>query len=111
MDKITFSDWKKLQLQVGKIIKVDRVPKTDKLYRLQVDIGKQKPIQIITGLVPYYTDKELINKKIIVLVNLMPAKFAGILSEGMLLCAEKKDASQCVLLTVDKDIAVGTNIT
>lgn len=81
-----------------------------KLYKLQVDIGYEKPIQIVTSLVPYYTEEGLKNQKIIVLVNLKPAKFVGETSEGMLLCAEKENGSECVLLTVQKDIDVGTPI-
>ena len=111
MDQITFDDWKKLQMKVGQIAKVERVPKTDKLYRLQVNIGGEKLIQIITSLVPYYTEEELQGKKIIVLVNLVPAKFAGEVSEGMLLCAENEETNKCVLLTVEKDIEPGTIIT
>ena len=111
MNQITFDEWKKLVMKVGKIIKVERIPKTDKLYKLQVDIGGDKPIQIVTGLVPFYKEDELQDKKIVVLVNLEPAKFAGEVSEGMLLCAEKEDGTKCVLLTVDKDIEPGTTIT
>lgn len=111
MNAITFDYWKKLEMKVGKIVKVERVPKTDKLYKLQVDVGTEKPIQIVTGLVPYYKEEELQDKKIIVLVNLEPAKFAGELSEGMLLCAENEAADKCVLLTVEKDMEAGTPVT
>lgn len=107
----SFDDWKKLDLRVGKVLKAERVPRTEKLYKLQVDIGPGKHIEIVTSLVPYYKENEILGKKIIVLVNLKPAKFAGELSEGMLLCAEKEDGSRCVLLTVDKDIEAGTKIT
>ena len=110
MDQINFKDWKKLKMQVGQILEVTRVPKTDKLYKIQVDLGDKK-IQIVSSLVPYYTEEELLNKKIVVLVNLKPKKFAGELSEGMLICAEKEDESECVLLTIEKDIDIGTRIT
>ncbi len=110
MEQVSFDEWKELKLKVGKILEVQRIPKTEKLYRLQVDIG-EKTIQIITSLVPYYTEEELKGQKIIVLVNLKPTKFAGEISEGMLLCAEKEDGSECVLLTVQKDIDVGTQVT
>ncbi len=110
MEQIDFEEWKKLKMKVGKIVKVERIPKTEKLYKLQVDIG-EKNIQIITSLVPYYSEDELMDQKIIVLTNLKPKKFAGEISEGMLLCAEKEDRSECVLLTVQKDIEVGTQIT
>ncbi len=59
MERIDFEDWKKLQLVVGKISEVQRVPKMDKLYRLQVDVGMDKPMQLVTGLVPYYSEEEL----------------------------------------------------
>ena len=111
MNTISFDEWKKLEMKVGKILKVERVPKTDKLYKLQVDIDEEKPRQIITGLVPYYSEEELKDRKIIVLTNLEPAKFKREVSEGMLLCAESDDGSKCILLTVEKDIEAGTLIT
>jgi tRNA-binding protein len=111
MDKISFEEWKKVEMKVGKILEVEKVLNADKLYKLQVDVGGEKPIQIVTGLVPFYTEEELKNKKIIVLVNLEPAKFKGEVSEGMLLCAENDESGKCVLLTVEKDIDLGTSIT
>lgn len=111
MDKISFEEWKKVEMKVGKILKVERVPDTDKLYKLQVDVGEEKQRQIITGLVPYYNSDELKDKKIIVLSNLEPAKFKGEISEGMLLCAEDEKEDKCVLLTIEKDIKIGTHIT
>ena len=111
MDQISFNEWKKLEIRVGKILKVERVPKTDKLYKLQVDIGKEKPIQIVTGLVPHYQEEELQDRKIIVLVNLEAAKFAGEISEGMLLCAVDEENDKCILLSVEKDTEAGTIVT
>ncbi len=110
MQEIEYSDFKKLRMKVGKIVLVERIPKTDKLYKLQVDIGS-KQIQIVSSLVPYYKEEELINKKIVVLINLKPTKFAGEISEGMLLCAEKEDESECVLLTTEREIEQGVQIT
>lgn len=111
MEKITFDQWKQIQMKVGKILQVERVTKTDKLYKLRVDIGDQKSIQIVTGLVPYYTPEELQDLTIVVLTNLEPRKFAGEVSEGMLLCAENEENNECVLLTVQKNVAPGTPIT
>ena len=108
--KIIIDDFKKVDMRVGKILSVEKIPNRDKLYKLQVDIGEEKPRQIITGLVPYYSTDELLGKQIIVLANLKPAKFAGEISEGMLLAAESEDHSKCVILTVDKEIEVGTKI-
>ena len=108
---IEYSDFTKLDMRVVTIREVERVPKTDQLYKLQVDIGREKPIQIVTSLVQYYSDEELLNKRIIVLINLKPTKFRGELSDGMLLAAETEDESQCVLLTTLSEIADGTPIT
>ena len=111
MDQISFDEWKKMEMKIGKILDVQRVPRTEKLYRLQVDIGDDKPVQIVSSLVPYYTEEELKGRKIVVLVNLKPTKFGGEMSNGMLLCAEKEDGSECVLLGVQEDIDVGTEVT
>lgn len=111
MDKIKFDEWKKIEMKVGKILTVERVPETDKLYKLQVDIGEEKPRQVVTGLVPYYSEQELLDRKIIVLSNLEPAKFMGELSEAMLLAATNKEEGKVVILTPEKDIKVGTLIT
>lgn len=111
MEQIEYSDFKKLEMRVEKIIKVERVPRTEKLYKLQVDVGSEQTRQIVTSLVPYYKEEELLNQKIVVLTNLKPTKFAGELSEGMLLCAEKEDGTECVLLTTEKEIDTGTRIT
>jgi tRNA-binding protein len=111
MDNITYDDWKKLALRVGRVLEVERVPKTDKLYRLRVDVGFEKPIQIVTSLAPYYTEAELQDRSIVVLVNLKPAKFGGHVSEGMLLCAETEEGSTCVLLGPQGSVPAGTMIT
>ncbi|OGK24139.1 methionine--tRNA ligase subunit beta [Candidatus Roizmanbacteria bacterium RIFCSPLOWO2_01_FULL_37_12] len=111
MDKIKFEDWKKVEIKVGQIKSIERVPDTDKLYKLQVDIGEEKTRQVITGLVPYYSEEELKNKKIIVVTNLEPAKFKGEDSQAMLLAATNKEKGKVVILTVEKDVEVGTLIT
>ena len=111
METISFDEWKKLKMKVGKIIEIERVPKTNKLYKLQVDIGSEKPVQIVTSLVPYYSEEELKGQTIVVLINLEPTKFAGEISEAMLLCAEKEDGSKCILLTTQKETEPGTPVT
>jgi tRNA-binding protein len=110
MAEIDFSCWKALELVTGKIISCERVPKTEKLYRLGVDIGEKK-IQIITSLVPHYSSEELTGKSIVVLKNLKAAKFGGEVSEGMLICAESEDGKTCVLLSPEKEVPAGTRIT
>jgi len=109
-NKITIDDFIKIDMRVGKVISVEKIPNRDKLYKLQVDIGEEIPRQIITGLVPYYSQEELLGKYVVILSNLEPAKFAGEISDGMILAAESEDHSKCVVLTVDKKIEVGTKI-
>jgi methionyl-tRNA synthetase len=104
---ISIKDFEKLELKVGEIISVDDVPKADKLYKLEVDIGG-KQITLIAGIKKNYEKDELIGKKIIVLTNLEPAMIKGIRSEGMLLAAVKND--DVSLLTVDKDIPIGSDV-
>ncbi|MBU7025602.1 MAG: methionine--tRNA ligase subunit beta [Theionarchaea archaeon] len=105
---IAFSDFEKLDMRVGKLIKVEDVPKTKKLYKIQVDI-KDRQIQTVSSLKDYYTKEELEGKLIVVLINLKPTTFYGEKSEGMLLCAEHGD--KCVLLTPEKSIELGAHIT
>jgi methionyl-tRNA synthetase len=95
-------------MRVGKIVKVEDVPRTKNLYKMKVDL-KGEQIQIVSSLKDYYKKEELEGKLIIVLTNLRPATFCGEESEGMLLCAEQGD--QCVLLTPEKYIEPGAPIT
>jgi len=109
MSKVSFSDFKRLDMRVGTIIKAEHVPRTSKLYKVQVDLGEIGVKQTISGLVGYYTPEELVNKRIIFLANLEPAKFSGETSEGMLLAAEKDD--KIALLTTDHEIKNGAKVT
>ncbi len=111
MAQITYDQWKELKMRVGKVVKVERIPKTEKLYKLQVDIGGQKQVQIVSSLVPYYEEEEILGKQIVVLVNLEPATFGGEVSEGMLLCAETEDADKCVILRPEREMPTGTPVT
>lgn len=103
--EISIEDFRKVELVVGKILEVNEVPNSNKLYKLTVDIGEKK-ITLLSGIKKYYKKEELLNKKIIVLKNIMPAKMAGLISEGMLLAAEDKNGNLS-LLTVDRDIQEG----
>ncbi len=105
---ITISDFKKLDMRVGRIVEVTRVPRTERLYKIKVDLGTEVR-QTISSLVGYYTPEELLGKKVIFLANLKPAKFSGEISEGMLLAAEIDD--KLALLTVDRDIPEGAKVT
>ena len=106
--EITFEDFGKLQFQVGKIIKCEEVKKSKKLLCSQVKIGSQVK-QIVSGIKAYYKPEDMVGKKVMVLVNLKPAKLAGVLSEGMLLCAEN-DKGELALVTPDKDMPAGAEI-
>jgi len=111
MTQITYEDFKKLEMRVGQITEIERVKDSDKLYKMQVDVGKEKPVQIVASIVDFYTLEELKDKKIIVLVNLEPANFRGEVSEGMLLCAETKNEEEVVLLAPEKEIENGAVVT
>ncbi|MSC82964.1 methionine--tRNA ligase [Eubacterium sp. am_0171] len=106
--EITFEDFGKMQFQVGEIIACEEVKKSKKLLCSQVKVGSQVK-QIVSGIKAYYKPEEMVGKKVMVLVNLKPAKLAGVLSEGMLLCAE--DADGCLaLMTPEKDMPAGAEI-
>jgi methionyl-tRNA synthetase len=107
-DEISFKEFKKLKIRVGTIIEIEKVSGSDKLYKMQVDMGDETR-QIVTGLVDYYEQEELMGKVIIVVINLKPAKIFGQWSYGMLLAAEKDN--DLALLTVDREISNGANIT
>ena len=106
--EITFDDWMKMQFQVGEIIACEEVPKSKKLLCSQVKIGSQVK-QIVSGIKGHYSAEEMVGKKVMVLVNLKPAKLAGVLSEGMLLCAEDAEGN-LALMTPEKEMPAGAEI-
>ena len=106
--EITFEDFEKMQFQVGEIIACEEVKKSRKLLCSQVKIGSQVK-QIVSGIKAHYTPEEMVGKKVMVLVNLKPAKLAGVLSEGMLLCAEDADG-RLALMTPEKEMPAGAQI-
>ena len=106
--EITFDDFGKMQFQVGEIIACEEVKKSRKLLCSQVKIGSQVK-QIVSGIKGHYTAEEMVGKKVMVLVNLKPAKLAGILSEGMLLCAEDAEGN-LALMTPEKSMPAGAEI-
>ena len=107
-EEITFDDFEKLQFQVGEIIACEAVEKSKKLLCSQVKIGSEVK-QIVSGIRKYYTPEEMVGKKVMVLVNLKPAKLAGVLSEGMLLCAEDTEGN-LALMKPEKDMPAGSEI-
>ena len=107
-EEITYDDFMKLQFQVGEIISCEAVEKSKKLLCSQVRVGSEVK-QIVSGIRKYYTPEEMIGKKVMVLVNLKPAKLAGVLSEGMLLCAEDAEGN-LALMTPEKPMPAGAEI-
>ena len=106
--EITFEQFGALQFQVGEIIACEEVPKSRKLLCSKVKIGSQVK-QIVSGIKAHYTPEEMVGKKVMVLVNLKPAKLAGVLSEGMLLCAEDADGVLS-LMVPEKEMPAGAEI-
>lgn len=107
-EEISYDDFMKMQFQVGEIIACEEVPKSKKLLCSQVRIGSQVK-QIVSGIKAYYKPEEMVGKKVMVLVNLKPAKLAGVLSEGMILCAEDADG-KLAIVAPEKPMPSGAKI-
>ena len=105
---LTIDDFDKMQLQIGEILSCEEVPNSKKLLCSQVQVAG-KVLQIVSGIKNYYGPEDMVGKKVVVITNLKPAKLAGILSEGMLLCAEDNEGN-LALLTADKDVPAGSMI-
>ena len=106
--EIEYDDFAKLQFQVGEIIACEAVKKSKKLLCSQVKIGSQVK-QIVSGIKAWYKPDQMVGKKVMVVTNLKPAKLAGMLSEGMILCAED-DEGNLALMTPEKDIKPGSEV-
>lgn len=110
-ETIKFSDWQKLDLRTGKILKVDSVEGADKLYKLQIDLGKELGKRtLVAGLKPYYKPEQLKNKSCIIFTNLEPRTIRGIESQGMILAAVSEDESKVFLLQPESKIEEGSRV-
>ena len=107
--EITYDYFKRLDARVGTVTQVDRVPRTEKLYKILVDLGSLGVRQTLSSLVGYYSAEELVGKRIVFLCNLKPTKFSGEVSQGMLLAAEQGE--KLALLTIDRDVPNGARMT
>ena len=107
--EITFQEFKKLDARVGTVTQVEHVPRTEKLYRILVDLGPLGVRQTLSSLVGYYEPNELMGRRVVFLYNLKPTKFSGEVSQGMLLAAEQEN--KLALLTTDREIPNGAKIT
>jgi methionyl-tRNA synthetase len=97
-----------MQLQIGEVLSCEEVPNSKKLLCSQVQVSG-RVLQIVSGIKNYYSAEDMVGKKVVVITNLAPAKLAGVLSEGMLLCAED-DEGNLSLLTTEKDVPAGSMI-
>lgn len=105
---IDLDEFKKIELRTARVLSAERVPKSDKLVKLILDVGELGQRQIVAGIAKYYEPETLVGKTIIIVANLKPAKLMGVESQGMLLAA--KDGVNLRVLTVDGDIAPGATI-
>ena len=105
-DLITIDQFDEVVIKIGQIKEAEKIEKSDKLLKLQVEIGEEKPRQIVAGLAKFYSPEELIDRKVCVVANLQPAKLFGTLSEGMILATGESGA----LLTPDVKAEVGERI-
>jgi methionyl-tRNA synthetase len=106
--EVSIEDFGKLQFQVGEVVACEAVKKSKKLLCFQVKVGSRVR-QIVSGIKAHYSPEEVVGKKVMVITNLKPAKLAGLLSEGMLLCAEDAEGN-LALMTPDKDMPSGAEI-
>ncbi|MDD3994031.1 MAG: hypothetical protein PHX15_02440 [Candidatus Nanoarchaeia archaeon] len=109
IEKIQYADFTKLDLRVGEIELVEEIEGADKLYKVSINLGKEKRI-VCAGLKEYYSKDELESKRIILLYNLQPRMMRGIESNGMMLAAVTEDDKTVALLTPDKDIELGSKV-
>ena len=106
---ISFSEFKKADLRIGKVKKVEEIEGLDKLYKLEVAIGESKPRVILAGVKEFIQVGDLLGKNIVVLANLEPKEVRGILSEGMLLAAEESDGRP-ILIVPEEEVEPGTTV-
>ncbi len=107
--EIGIDEFAKVQLKVGKVIECKKVENADKLLCSQIDVGEEAPRTIVSGIAKFYSPEEMVGKSVIVVTNLKPVKLRGILSQGMVLCAEDKEGKLC-LVAPSADMAPGSEI-
>ncbi|HKO36426.1 MAG TPA: methionine--tRNA ligase subunit beta [Pyrinomonadaceae bacterium] len=107
---IDITDFAKVDLRVGEVKTAERIPKADKLLLITVDIGEEKPRQLLAGIAQYYEPETLIGRKIVVVANLKPRKMRGYESQGMLLAASVGDEGKPVLATFTEDVPNGARL-
>lgn len=108
-DTITFDDFAKIRLRVGRVLEASVHPNADKLLVLKVDLGDEQR-QIVAGLKAFYDPESLVGKNLIIVANLAPRKMRGLESQGMLLAASTPEHSEVIIVTTDADIAPGSAV-
>lgn len=109
-DLIDIDLFARVKLRTATILKVELVPKSKKLYQIQVDVGELGKRQIVSGIAPYYTPEQLVGKQIVIVANLKPAKLMGVESNGMLLAASTEGDGTLALLTPERPIVSGARV-
>jgi methionyl-tRNA synthetase len=107
-DEIVYDDFAKLELRAAKVLECEKVPKADKLLRMQLDVGDRK-MQVLSGIAQYYTPEEMVGKMVVWVANLAPRKLRGFDSYGMILCAEKPNGDYA-LLSVPEGVEPGAEV-
>lgn len=108
-EKISYSDFEKIDMRVGKILEIEDIAGADKLYKLTVDIGTEKRT-LAAGIKKFYSKEELKGKRCIILANLEPRKLRGIESNGMILASVNEDESKVILIQPEEDIELGSRV-
>jgi methionyl-tRNA synthetase len=107
---ISIDDFLKVELRVGEIKVAERIPKADKLLRFEIDLGEDKPRQILAGLAEYYDPEKLIGRKVVVVANLKPRKMRGLESQGMICAASLGEDDTPAIATFLEDVKVGARL-
>lgn len=110
MEKIEYKDFAKVQFKIGVILECQKHPNADRLLVFQVDVGEEKPRQIISSIAEFYEPMEVIGKRVVVVTNLEKAKFRGMDSDGMLVCASLENDEDVELVTITKEFPSGTRV-
>ena len=109
-EKIEYDDFAKVEFKIGVILECEKHPNADRLLVFQIDVGEESPRQIISSIAEFYTPEEVIGKRVVVVTNLKKAKFRGMESDGMLVCASLENDLDVELLTITKTFPAGTRV-
>ena len=107
---IEITDFAKIELRVGEILTAERVPKSDKLLRMTIDLGEREPRQVLAGIAEYYEPEKMIGRKVVVVSNLKPRKLRGYESQGMILAASIGEEGRPVIATFTEDVPNGARL-